>query len=194
MTDQRPMVSIAREALRPRAQADRMLAALGIMRDGTDLVGQLGARLVADAFGGRQESVVNPYFDVRVGDTRIEVKARKAERASRHLHVWVRGLEIPEPTFDALVYVQFDPGYDVVLARCYSYAQVTQHAAHAPGGRRRLIMSPVLLNAGEDVTDKIVAAYDELGPRLGARDLPDGEGAAGDPAPEAQTNGSGTGR
>jgi hypothetical protein len=194
MTDQQPTLSIAREALHLRAQADRMLAALGIMRDGTDLVGQLGAKLVADAFGGQLESVVRPYFDVRVGNLRVEVKARKAERAARHLHVWVRGLEVREPAFDALVYVQFDPVYDVVLARRYSYAQVAEHAARAPGGRRRLIMSPRLLDVGEDVTDRITAAYDELGPRLVARDVPDGDGVEGDTARARQTTASGKAR
>lgn len=156
--------SLAREALRMRALADRILAGIGVTRNGFELVGQLAELLVARAFDGTQASAAQAGYDVVTpGGRTIQVKARLGAPGATGKQVFIRGFGPGSRPFDELVYLQFDPDYEVRWAVRFPIEVVQQLAAYVPHTNSwRLLMSAKLLALGEDVSPAIRAAYDAL--------------------------------
>jgi hypothetical protein len=157
-------LSAVREALRMRAQADRMLAALSVTRNGTDLVGQLAELLVATATGGSRTGSSHTGFDVLTPNgVRIQVKGRMGAAGQTGKQIFMRGFDGTVNPFDELVFVQFGPNYELERAvrfRVEVLRPILTHIPHTNTWRARMGREQLVL--GEDVTEAVRQAYDAM--------------------------------
>lgn len=140
-----------------------MLEVLAVTRNRFGLVGQLAELVVAAAYGGRQENVSNRGYDVFASGRRLQVKGRMAGTGEAGKHVFMRGLDLADPPFDTLVYVQFGTDYELDLARAFPFEIVKALARYVPHTNSwRVVMTTSNLAKGTDVTEVVKAAYDGL--------------------------------
>lgn len=157
-------LSVARRAIRIRAEADALLDAVGITRDGSGLVGQLAELLVARALDGTLAPPVQAGYDVLAGDGhRVQAKGRLGAPGERGKHVFMRGLNALEQPFDDLVYVQFTPDFDPALAVRFEFATIRPLARYVPRMNSwRVLMTAATIRLGSDITPLVREAFERL--------------------------------
>jgi len=145
-----------------RAQADRMLSALGVTRNRTDIVGQLAELIVSGSLHGTRVSAVQAGYDVMTPTgLRVEVKGRLADEGARRLTVLLRNLDRSPRPFDALVYVQFRPDYELEVGRMFDF-ELVRELAHRVRDGWRMDMSDDVLARGDDLTGDLGQTLKDL--------------------------------